>query len=86
MTGHPEAVLARELALCYTSVALVTDLDAGVEGVTEAVTQAEVFRVFRENTARLRDLLADVVTALPADDDCPCRRALDGIDVALELP
>jgi 5'-methylthioadenosine phosphorylase len=32
MTGHPEAVLARELALCYTTIALVTDLDAGVEG------------------------------------------------------
>jgi 5'-methylthioadenosine phosphorylase len=30
MTGHPEAVLARELGLCYTAVALVTDLDAGL--------------------------------------------------------
>src|SRR5487761_1280170 len=38
MTGHPEAVLARELALCYTTLALVTDTDAGVEegdGVTQ---------------------------------------------------
>src|SRR5881392_460469 len=26
MTGHPEAVLARELSMCYTSIALVTDL------------------------------------------------------------
>src|SRR5207249_406362 len=30
MTGHPEAALARELALCYTPLALVTDTDAGV--------------------------------------------------------
>jgi 5'-methylthioadenosine phosphorylase len=36
MTGHPEAVLARELALCYAAVALVTDRDAGVSSV-EAV-------------------------------------------------
>src|SRR6185503_16587028 len=50
MTGHPEAVLARELAICYTAVALVTDLDAGVEG-ERGVTQEEVFRVFGENTA-----------------------------------
>ena len=57
MTGHPEAVLARELALCYTAVALVTDLDAGVEG-DHGVTQEEVFRVFGENTARLRDAAA----------------------------
>ena len=85
MTGHPEAVLARELALCYTAVALVTDLDAGVEGA-ESVTQAEVFRVFKANTARLRGLLVDVVGALPRDQDCSCARALDGIDVHLQLP
>jgi 5'-methylthioadenosine phosphorylase len=85
MTGHPEAVLARELALCYTAVALVTDLDAGIEG-GETVTQAEVFRVFGENTARLRSLLFDVLAALPAERDCPCGSALDGIDLALELP
>lgn len=85
MTGHPEAVLARELALCYTAVALVTDLDAGVEGAA-AVTQDEVFRVFAANTARLRRLLYDVVAALPVERDCPCGSALDGIDVALELP
>jgi 5'-methylthioadenosine phosphorylase len=54
MTGHPEAVLARELALCYTRRSrLVTDLDAGVEG-DHGVTQEEVFRVFGENTDRLR--------------------------------
>ena len=80
MTGHPEAVLARELALCYTAVALVTDLDAGVEG-GHSVTQEEVFRVFGENTARLRTLLLDVAAALPEDADCSCHHALDGIDV-----
>ena len=45
MTGYPEAVLARELALCYTTITLVTDTDAGVEE-GEGVTQEEVFRVF----------------------------------------
>ena len=53
MTGLPEAVLARELALCYTTIALVTDTDAGVEE-GEGVTQAEVFRVFGENIGRLQ--------------------------------
>jgi 5'-methylthioadenosine phosphorylase len=85
MTGHPEAVLARELALCYTSIALVTDLDAGVEGGT-SVTQDEVFRFFAASTARLRELLHDVVAGLPSEPGCSCRSALDGIDVALDLP
>jgi len=82
MTGHPEAVLARELALCYTAVALVTDLDAGIAG-GEAVTQAEVFRVFGERTAALRELLFDVVAALPTERTCLCVRALDGTDAPL---
>lgn len=85
MTGHPEAVLARELALCYTTVALVTDLDAGVAPGDE-VHQAEVFRVFAENIERLKDLLLDVVPALPVERDCPCAHALDDLDLGFELP
>ncbi|BCL15836.1 S-methyl-5'-thioadenosine phosphorylase [Micromonospora sagamiensis] len=85
MTGHPEAVLARELALCYTSIALVTDLDAGVEG-GHSVTQEEVFRVFGENTDRLRDILLDAVAALPAERECTCASALDGIKLPFPLP
>jgi 5'-methylthioadenosine phosphorylase len=78
MTGHPEAVLARELALCYTSIALVTDLDAGVEG-DHGVTQEEAFRVFGQNVERLRDLLLRVLPTLPTSRDCPCAHALDNL-------
>jgi len=85
MTGLPEAVLARELALCYTAVALVTDLDAGVEA-GQAVTQAEVLRVFGQSTDRLRALLLDVLAALPEQRECPCGSALDGTSVDLDLP
>src|SRR6202034_395080 len=86
MTGHPEAVLARELALCYTTLALVTDTDAGVdEG--EGVTQAEVFEVFAKNMSRLRDLVAKAIAAFPAErEDDLCAHALDGIQVPIELP
>jgi 5'-methylthioadenosine phosphorylase len=85
MTGHPEAVLARELALCYTAIALVTDHDAGVDG-DHGVTQDEVFRVFAENTERLRGLLLDVAAALPEKPDCGCRSALDGLRLPIALP
>jgi 5'-methylthioadenosine phosphorylase len=81
MTGHPEAVLARELALCYTAIALVTDLDAGVEG-DHGVTQEEVFRVFGENIERMRTLLLDVIPTLPESPDDPCQHALDGMNVS----
>lgn len=85
MTGHPEAVLARELALCYTAIALVTDLDAGVEG-DHGVTMGEVFQVFTENTARLREVLLDAVAALPAERSCSCKDALAGLKLPFELP
>jgi 5'-methylthioadenosine phosphorylase len=84
MTGHPEAVLARELGLCYTSIALVTDLDAGVEA-GEGVTHEEVLAVFAQNVDRMRTVLFDVVKELPADRDCPCPHALDGLETGLDL-
>lgn len=81
MTGMPEAGLARELALCYTAVALVTDLDAGVaEG--ESVTQREVFAVFEQSVAKLRGLLLSTAARLSADRTCDCARALDGTPAA----
>jgi 5'-methylthioadenosine phosphorylase len=78
MTGHPEAVLARELGLCYTSVNLVTDLDAGVEH-GKGVTQAEVFEAFSRNVDRLRTLLFTAIEGLPKLRDCVCSHALDGL-------
>jgi 5'-methylthioadenosine phosphorylase len=85
MTGHPEAVLARELALCYTPLTLVTDLDAGVEA-GEGVTQQEVFEVFAANVDRLRGLLFKIIESLPAERDCPCPGALDGVKLPFDLP
>ena len=85
MTAYPEAVLARELALCYTTLALVTDTDAGVaEG--EGVTQEEVFAEFGRNVARLRDLVFAAIAALPQQRKCPCPNALDGITLPFDLP
>jgi 5'-methylthioadenosine phosphorylase len=72
MTGMPEAGLARELALCYTNLALVTDLDAGAEAGA-GVTHAEVLATFAANLPKLRELLVGTLAALPeAQGDCPC--------------
>lgn len=87
MTGAPEAAIARELALCYTSVAVVTDHDAGVEA-GQGVTHAEVLRQFEKSIRELKILLARVLAELPpteSDEEatCACRRALDGLPVTL---
>jgi 5'-methylthioadenosine phosphorylase len=87
MTGHPEAMLARELELCYTSLTLVTDLDAGADS-GEGVSHDEVLQVFAANVDRLRAVLFDAVAELPAEDerDCLCMRALGGMDPGIVLP
>jgi 5'-methylthioadenosine phosphorylase len=86
MTGHPEAALARELALCYAAIALVTDRDAGVSE-EESVNQAEVFAEFARNIESLRGHLSAVIEALPeSQDGCSCASALDGIALPFELP
>lgn len=72
MTGMPEASLARELGLCYANLALVTDLDAGVEAGS-GVTHQEVLAQFAANLPRLRALLVDTIERLPAEQgDCAC--------------
>lgn len=72
MTGMPEASLARELGLCYTCLALVTDLDAGVEAGS-GVTQAEVLAAFAANLPRLRGLLVATLRGLPFEQgNCDC--------------
>jgi 5'-methylthioadenosine phosphorylase len=84
MTQYPEAILARELGLCYTGIALVTDYDVGVVGNTERgpVSIEEVFQVFHQNVGRVKELIFRMVASLGSDRACECeaeaRRAILG--------
>src|SRR3984957_6257557 len=60
MTGYPEAVLARELEMCYATIALVTDLDAGIdEGA--GVKVDEVVIEFTRNIGPGKKLIAEAI-------------------------
>jgi 5'-methylthioadenosine phosphorylase len=85
MTGHPEAVLAREMRQCYAAIAVVTDMDAGAEE-GEGVGQEEVFARFAANLDRLRGLLTDVIATLPDPDGCSCSTWADGLELTYEIP
>ena len=85
MTGHPEAVLAREMRQCYAAVALVTDMDAGVES-GEGVGQQEVFALFARNIDRLKALLAAAIATLPDPAGCTCSTWADGIELTYDIP
>ncbi|MFN2607281.1 MAG: S-methyl-5'-thioadenosine phosphorylase [Acidimicrobiales bacterium] len=79
MTQYPEAALARELGMCYSGIALVTDHDAGLEGVegVHPVTMETVFGVLAENVERVQRLLTRAVPTVPTERACACGPALD---------
>ena len=85
MTAHPEAILAREQQMCYASIALVTDMDAGAE-IGGGVSQAEVFALFEANLTRLTGLLTDTINTLPDPDGCTCASWADDIELTYEIP
>lgn len=80
MTQCPEVALARELGMCYSSIALVTDYDSGVDDrpEIEAVNQADVFEVFSANVDRLRRVLRDAIVGLGART-CACSVGTNGV-------
>lgn len=83
MTQYPEAALARELAMCYAAIALVTDYDVGIsaEGKIKPVTVAEFTKVFKANNEKAKALLYQMITDWPAMRKCECGKALEGARV-----
>ena len=75
MTALPEAKLAREAEMCYTTMAWVTDYDCWRQGA-ETVTVEMVIQNLLKNVATSKDLLRSVVPKLDAPRDCPCNSAL----------
>ncbi|MEM3536268.1 MAG: S-methyl-5'-thioadenosine phosphorylase [Candidatus Bathyarchaeia archaeon] len=75
MTGVPEAVLARELEMCYASVCFVSNMAAGIQ---ERLTPMEVSKVSEQIMPKLEQLLIETVKALPLQREgkCPCADAL----------
>jgi 5'-methylthioadenosine phosphorylase len=80
MTAYPEAILARELELCYATVAMVTDHDVGVEGA-DPVSAERVGEVFAQNNERLRALLRAVIPRIGEQPEDACATALQGAQI-----
>ena len=75
MTQYPECYLAREMGICYTNIALITDYDAGLEGndKIKPVTEEEVFRVFEENNEKVKKMIFEMIKRITAEPfECNC--------------
>jgi 5'-methylthioadenosine phosphorylase len=85
MTQYPEAILARELEMCYVNISLVTDYDVGLEGdpKVKPVSNDEVMKVFNANLKELRTLLLKAIEFTPAKRSCPCGNAMQNARISV---
>lgn len=74
MTGLPEAVLAREMEICYASLCYVSNMAVGLQ---EQQTISELTRIGEEKKLIIRRLLRKAISSLPNARSCVCSHALE---------
>lgn len=76
MTALPEAKLAREAEMCYSTLACVTDYDCW-HGEEEVVNVEMVIKVLSHGVETSKEVLEKVIPQLAEDRDCQCGTALE---------
>jgi 5'-methylthioadenosine phosphorylase len=76
MTASPEAFLAREAELCYSTMAHVTDYDVWHETL-EPVTVEMVIRTLNQNTTTAQDAIRELAASYDTSLNCSCSHALE---------
>lgn len=72
MSTVPEVILAKELGICYQSIAMATDYDCWKEN-EEAVTWATIMSVMKKNAENVKRLLLSVISRIDYYK-CKCRK------------
>lgn len=74
MTQYPECYFARELGLCYATIATVTDYDVGVPNAISMQPESmeAVLEIFRRNTAITISLLEKLMGFVKEIARCNC--------------
>lgn len=70
MTNATEAALCRELGLCYATIALVTNMGAGLSD--EGPDLQRHRRVTQENLPKFKQITLACVAAMPVHKTCAC--------------
>lgn len=76
MTSMPEASLARELEICFSAIAVVTNYAAGLAG--KKLTTEEVVKLMTDSNDSLKSILGEALALIPSDRACQCKDALKG--------
>jgi 5'-methylthioadenosine phosphorylase len=73
MTGLPEAVLARELEMCYASLCYISNMAVGLQ---ERQTASELTKIAKEKKPIIEQVLKEAIASLPKARNCICAHAL----------
>jgi len=76
MTAMPEARLAREASLCYTTLALATDYDCWREA-EDGVNVADVLEIMKSNQKLAVQTILALIPQVAEITPCSCGQALD---------
>ena len=76
MTGVPEVNLAKELSLCYASLAIITNQACGM--TTQKLTADEVTDVVGKAQDAIFEIISDTIENIPKTRNCRCRFAKEG--------
>lgn len=79
MTGIPEAVLARELEMCYASISTVSNYAASISPTN--LTIDEVFEIMDRKMHDLLALIDTSISKLTDERSCHCIGALKGAEI-----
>ncbi|MTK63692.1 MAG: S-methyl-5'-thioadenosine phosphorylase [Methanobacterium sp.] len=79
MTGIPEAVLARELEMCYASICTVSNYAASIS--PNNLTIDEVFEIMEKKKHDLISLMDTAISKMGEERDCDCKQALEGAEI-----
>ncbi len=74
MTGMPEAVLARELEICFAGISVITNFAAGISA--EKLTATEVVESMKGATEKIKALLKAFLAQDFSAASCSCGQAL----------
>ena len=74
MTLVPEVTLARERAICYACLAMVTDFDVWLDRPVET---KEILETMQRNADRMLRVLSAFIPRVAVPPTCRCARALD---------
>jgi len=78
MTQYPECYFAKELGLCYSAIAAVTDYDVGLHEslIIDPKHMGAVLEIFKDNIQKMKSLLLAFIGKSVPNLSCGCASSM----------